>query len=203
MLPLIYKPTRETDSTATLINNIFTNNYDVNGQLCQGIFLMDISDHYGIFHILDKYCEHDDCSQLLRFINESEMGKYRECILNIDWNVLNVHEDCKTYYKHFTDKFKNTYDHVYPIIRVKKRYRYRLAWLTTGLKESIKHKNKLFKMSQRHPTAHNKTPYKDYRNKITALLRIAEKQFYQRQIIENKNNLRKTWGIFKQVINRN
>ena len=48
MLPLIYKPTRETDSTATLIDNIFTNNYDVNDQLYQGIFLMDISDH-GIF----------------------------------------------------------------------------------------------------------------------------------------------------------
>ena len=34
-------------------------------------------------------------------------------------------------------------------------------------------------------------------------MRIAEKQFYQGQIIENKNNLRKTWGIFKQVINKN
>ena len=41
LIPLIYKPTRETDSTATLIDNIFTNHYDVNDQLCQGIFLMD------------------------------------------------------------------------------------------------------------------------------------------------------------------
>ena len=131
------------------------------------------------------------------------MDRYRECMLNIDWNALNVYEDCETYYKHFIDKFKNVYDHVFPIIRVKKRYRNRLPWLTTGLKESIKHKNKLFKISRRHPTAHNKTVYKDYRNKITALLRIAEKQFYQGQIIENKNNLRKTWGIIKQVINKN
>ena len=82
---------------------------------------------------------------------------YRECILNIDWNALNVYEDCETYYKHFIDKFKNVYDHVIPITGVKKRYRNRLPWLTTGLKESIKHKNKLFKISRRHPTAHNKT----------------------------------------------
>ena len=34
------------------------------------------------------------------------MDKYRECILNIDWNALNVYEDCDTYYKHFIDKFK-------------------------------------------------------------------------------------------------
>ena len=47
-IPLIYKPTRETDFTATLVDNIFTNNYDVNDQLYQGIFLMDISDQYDI-----------------------------------------------------------------------------------------------------------------------------------------------------------
>ena len=34
-------------------------------------------------------------------------------------------------------------------------------------------------------------------------MRIAEKQFYQGQMIENKNNMRKTLGIIKQVINRN
>ena len=45
--------------------------------------------------------------------------------------------------------------------------------------------------------------YKDFRNKTTALLRITEKQYYQEQIIENKNNFRKTWIIIKQAINKN
>ena len=49
MLPFIYKPTRETDPTTTLADNIFTNNCDVNGQFYQGIFLMDKSDNYGFF----------------------------------------------------------------------------------------------------------------------------------------------------------
>ena len=141
---MIRRAAESNQISATLIDNIFTNNYDVNDQLYQGIFLMDISDHYGIFHILDKYCEDDDCSQLLRVINWSKMDRYRECILNIDWNALDVYENCETYYKHFIDKFINVYDHVFQIIRVKKRYRNRLPWLTTGLKESIKHKNKFF-----------------------------------------------------------
>ena len=34
-------------------------------------------------------------------------------------------------------------------------------------------------------------------------MKYEEKQFYQRQIIENKNNLRKVWAVIKQVINRN
>lgn len=50
-IPLIYKPTRETKSTATLIDNIFTNNYKVNDHLLQGLLITDVSDHYIIFHI--------------------------------------------------------------------------------------------------------------------------------------------------------
>ena len=98
LTPLIYKPTRETDSTATLIDNMFTNHYDVNDQLYQGIFLVDISDHYGIFHIMDNQCTTNDSFQLLRVINESRIEKYKDCISNTDWTALNVYENCETYY---------------------------------------------------------------------------------------------------------
>ena len=106
LIPSIYKPARETDSTATLIDNIFTNHYDVNDQLYRGIFLMDISDHYGIFHIMDKQCTINDSSQLLRGINESRIEKYKDCILNTDWTALNMYENCEIYYKYFIDEFK-------------------------------------------------------------------------------------------------
>ena len=74
---------------------------------------------------------------------------------------MNVYENFETYYKHFIDEFKNTYDHVLPVIKVKKRHRNKLPWLTPGLKESIKHNNKLFKISRKHPTA-NLFPYYPY-----------------------------------------
>ena len=73
---------------------------------------MDISDHYGIFHILDKHCATNDFSQLLRVINESRIEKYKDCILHTDWTALTEYVNCETYYKHFIDKFKNIYDHV-------------------------------------------------------------------------------------------
>ena len=54
LVPLICKPTRETETTATLID-VFTNNNNVNDQFLQGILTTDISDHYIIFHVWDKY----------------------------------------------------------------------------------------------------------------------------------------------------
>ena len=51
MFPLIVKPTRLTEKSATLIDHIWTNNFDVHSQHKQGVLLTSMSDHYGIFHI--------------------------------------------------------------------------------------------------------------------------------------------------------
>ena len=53
LIPLIYEPTRETKTTATLIDNTFTNNYNVNDLLLQGLLITDKSNHYAIFHVWD------------------------------------------------------------------------------------------------------------------------------------------------------
>ena len=50
--PLISKPTRIAKSTATLIDNIFTNNLSKTEHL-NGILLNDISDHFPIFTITE------------------------------------------------------------------------------------------------------------------------------------------------------
>ena len=76
-----------------------------------------------------------------------------------------------------------------------------LGWLA-GLKESIKRKNKLYRISLKHRTSYNITLYREYRNELNTLLKMEEKKYYQSLILANKNNLKKTWGIIKQVINK-
>ena len=54
-IPLITRPTRITNSSATLIDNIFTNQLSSQfGESFQGILLTDISDHYPVFYIAKK-----------------------------------------------------------------------------------------------------------------------------------------------------
>ena len=130
------------------------------------------------------------------------MVRYKENINSIDWTALDQYNSCEVYFTHFFNKIKSVYNESFPITKVKKRYRNRIPWLTSGLRESIKHKNKLYRMSLKHPTAYNETLYKQYRNMTTRLLRIEEKQYYQSQIEANRDNIRKTWMVIKQAINR-
>ena len=50
-VPIINRPTRITDRSASLIDHIMCNNYGPSIKCYQGILLTDISDHYPVFHI--------------------------------------------------------------------------------------------------------------------------------------------------------
>ena len=77
----------------------------------------------------------------------------------------------------------------------------RLPWLTQGLKNAIKHKNKLYKISMKYDTSFNKITYTQYKNKLITILRKTEKEYYKCLLETNKNNLKKTWSIIRSVIN--
>ena len=50
-VPLITRPTRVTATSATLIDNIFTDNFENFRDSFQGILVTDISDQYPVFFI--------------------------------------------------------------------------------------------------------------------------------------------------------
>ena len=52
------------------------------------------------------------------------------------------------------------------------------------------------------PSYANETFYKRYRNKLTHSLRIAKRIYYDRQLDHLKSNIKITWQILNEVINR-
>ena len=85
-------------------------------------------------------------------------------------------------------------------ITVNGTYRNRLPWLTDTLRQSIRQKNWLYKLSIKKPILANKLTYRTYRNKLTHLLKRAEKIHNQQQFEEFKNNIFKTWSLIKCLI---
>ena len=50
-IPIINRPTRVTRDTCTLIDNIYTNNYNITNDNYSGLLTTDISDHFPVFHL--------------------------------------------------------------------------------------------------------------------------------------------------------
>ena len=76
----------------------------------------------------------------------------------------------------------------FPLETISKRYNTRKPWLSQVLRDSIKKKNKLYIKSIKHKCLHNETVYKNYRNHLKKLLKVAEKKYYSDLISKYKSD---------------
>ena len=79
----------------------------------------------------------------------------------------------------------------------------RKPWLTKSLLRSINKKNKLYKQYLRHRSNEKLLKYKTYKNKLTDLLRVAKRLYFQNQIELNKTSIKQTWRILNNAIGQN
>ena len=202
-IPTINKPTRVKKESATLIDNIFCN-YLSNNTHFSGILYTDVSDHFPVFYISKNTKQDVTIPQYIcrRQYSEINKTKFSNKLQELNWNEILSQDQCQDAYSLFHNVFTKLYYDCFPMQKIKLNYRNRKLWLTHGLKKSIKTKNKLYVKSIKTPTLHNIKVYKEYRNKLNSLLRKTERLHYDQLFVKNKNNLKKSWAIIKQVINK-
>ena len=204
VIPLINKPTRVCSSSSTLIDNIFTNNISSNKYV--GILLTGITDHLPIFMIendLKLQCKDDEKYIYKRVFNERNYNIYRQYLESIDFSSVTNGKDAQRTFTDFHNKILAAYNKAFPISKINIRYKNRKPWLSEGLKKSIKMKNNLYVKQLKYAGNEHKEKYKLYRNKLNHLLRMAEKRHITQLLEKYKSNMKKTWIIMKDIINKN
>ena len=68
--------------------------------------------------------------------------------------------------------------------------------------KQLKKKNKLFLKYRKTNSVQNETNDKIYRNKLNHLLKISEKKHFQELLNSSKDNIKKTWQIMKNIVNK-
>ena len=98
-----------------------------------------------------------------------------------------------TAYNAFIDKYTGLFDTCFPFktIKGKALNSFRKPWLTKSLLRSVNKKNKLYKQYLRHRSNEKLLKYKTYKNKLTDLLRVAIRDYFQNQIELNKTNIKR------------
>src|SRR6218665_3306239 len=111
-LPAILRPTRITETTATLIDNVFTNAYSK--ILDSSILTCDISDHLPVL-VWMNFASVPQCYKApnyARRINDDLIGHFGMILSQIDWSEVSVASeanDPNLAYAIFYDLFKNAY----------------------------------------------------------------------------------------------
>ena len=203
LIPTITKPTRP--KTRTLIDNIFTNNYQDNQKQERGIIYADLSDHFPIYNISKNInvTDNSECFIWKRKKDRTSVQAFINTFCSYNWSELHNQTNAQTAYDMFHNKLTECYDSHLPMKMIKlNKYKARLPWLSETLKAAIKHKNNLY-IKQLHTKLEDDIRYyKSYRNTLTKLLRNAERKHYHDLLEEHKSDLKTSWRILKTVINK-
>ena len=150
-LPSILFPTRVTKNSSTLIDHI----YYYQGckrknelKLFSGNLFSDLSDHLPSFIILSNIKSKRNLANrpLIRLYNDKNKKQFQDSLLLVNWqNTLYDNDNVNESYNSFVSIIKQLYENNFPLTRISRHAYEDKEWVTKGLKESSRQKEKLYR----------------------------------------------------------
>ena len=200
LLPLITLPSRITDHSSTLLDNIWTN---MIVDFKSGLFTVDISNHFPTFVMLNLNLEKNKNTLIdikFRDFTNENMTNFKNAIINTNWDFISDYS-VNDAFDEFFKVLETLYNQNFPI-KHKKIGKKRLSnpWLSRGIITSIKNKFNLFKKYK----AGQILPgtYARYLNILTTVIRQSKINHYNSLFTKSKNDMAKTWKTINSLIKK-
>ena len=202
-LPAICIPTRITEFSTTLIDNIFVNNKNpVTNAI---VIYSDISDHLPVaVRIITKL------TNKVKIISTNKRVYLPEAIeaFNIDlatpliWNDVYSSTDTNTAYESFHNTYLAFFDKHFPLNNAKISHKHspRHEWMSKSLIKATNKKAKLYKKYVKSGKTTDKSTYTKYAHALKKLLKYAKNNHYANKFKAISGNLRKTWSLINTLI---
>jgi len=210
LLPNITYPTRITRTTATIIDNIFSNSLEdivVSGIISN----KSISDHQIIFSSFDNFISRKKQSNTTKTTKLIDYDSLKNEISQTIHTSLNkdLNGDPNQNYNTLENKLTSAiHKHTQTKNRKLNKFKHKKnPWITKGLIKSIKFRDKLHLKSKTSRLTieeyqNIKTNIKTYTTIIKRLIRKLKRRYLSNKFEEHKSNLRKTWQLINDVMGR-
>lgn len=200
LFPLTTKPTRITDTTATLIDHIWTTLPDLN--IGNYIINADISDHFPVLSQFKLIIDNSPAYVKKRIINDSTLNNFQADLEQIDWtSVLQCTCPNKSF-DVFFQEFNLLFQQHFPVITKTVRTRNIVSpYISPDLKKYINEKNRLARLAKKWPLTYRET-YRRYRNNLTKLLKSAKNEYYKNKLRNNQGNPKSHWDTINSILGR-
>ena len=206
LFPTITRPSRITQNSATLIDNIFISekfqrDYD------SALLVTDTSDHLPIMCLL-KQTKIIDKTPLIfegRSLTTEKLNIVKNKLNSGDWHGLLNKTDMDENFNLLNDKISDTLDEVAPVktITISARRRFIEPWMSKSLESSGRKKVQLYKETLKiNATNFDRQKYRDYRNTYNRLKWMMMIHYYKKKIQENTTNTKKLWKVINNIIGK-
>ena len=192
LLPTITRPTRITNHSATLIDNIYVSN-QLQRDFESTIIVNDLSDHLPSLTMLKqmKLLSKEPLTFISRCLNEQKLKEVNHRLMRKDWIGLLTGTTCDDKFNQFSSIVNTTLDEIEPprTIKISAKRRYIEPWMTRRLEEASRTKLKLYKKYlQKNSSDDDQLKYKKYRNTYNKLKHKLKVDYYQAKCESYKSN---------------
>ena len=177
-------------------------------KLKPGIVVNDLSDHLPVFtlaeYVTSPVVSKKSVYKTVRKMKETNLNQFSQLLNDVKWddNILNS-DDVNISFKYFLEKYTELFNTACPLVKIKQRIsNVNKPSMTPGLLTACKKKNSLYKAFLKYRTGSSETKYKTYKNKLTSIMRKAERAFYCNKLNEYKSNIKETWKILNDITRR-
>lgn len=143
-IPTITKPTRVSNNSFSLIDNIITNTLSPGGHNrmnCEsGILLTDLTDHFPVFlNINSTRCvQLQDCV-VTRNYSQENIDLFLSQVSKTNWDHVLRDQDANSSFNMFFRTFSDLYEKCFPMARRKMYHKIKgKPWISSGILKSIK-----------------------------------------------------------------
>ena len=203
--PTINCPTRITDTTETLIDNIIVSE---TSKFVSGNLTVGISDHLPQFTILDVMKSEPETRTFYRDWKSLDETQFKKDFNDIDWEQTLQFQlsDPDHSLNRFIDVINSLVDTHIPLKVLTKTQKNNKPWITKGIRKSISNRDKLLKSSHRAKTVQEKSKffkqYKKVRNKIVEIIRLSKENYFKNYFSKNVKSPKNIWKGIGDLIQR-
>ena len=178
-LPNIFQPTRVTENTATVIDNIFSNS--IHNNIISGNILLTLSEYFSQFISVNRgKIDYKKSEVFIRDYSKFSSESFRDDISIQNWNYTydNVNDSFNDFY-HKLDGSVNRHAPLKKLtpkeIKLKNK-----PWITPEILKMIKIRNKIFARKKRQPNNEDcKRLYNLFRNRVNRELKDLKRSIMQ------------------------
>ena len=175
-LPHILQPTRITDESSTIIDNIYGNNFEQDA--ISGNILVKFSDHFPQFLSINKEnIKLKPNDVYLRDMSNFDEKLFIDDISIQNWNA-NRYTDTNSKFNDFLWRVENCVDRHAPIKKLNRKQMKKRSkpWITTRILKMINHRERLFHKKKDNPlSVQIKNVYNLFRNRINREIKKSKK----------------------------
>ena len=198
VLPTITKPTRISETSAILIDNILISK-KLQPDLESLIILDDLSDHLPCLVNLKNFQQTTVANLKIKCrINESVINKIKENLIDVNWEKALENKSATESFHSFHHILIESLNKHAPEQLVKEKPKKATnPWMSKGLRQSLLKSKKLYEQSLLDPNQQPK--YKRYMTILRKRKRKLKLTYYQNKCIEFKKNGMKMWEMINKI----